>query len=149
MVTAAGGPFICNHCRLRIARNHILVRSQRRGLRTRPNYQPRLVSDNNVILDGKPRDDVTGTDVKSSEVLYKPLGASSDEYFAQQITTTTSQGDPQVVDQVEDEGGDLDLGEPHEDGQSDESGNYAPATSWEGLKTFRPSEWDAIVQYEG
>ena len=36
-----------------------------------------------------------------------------------------------------------------EEEYEEETEVYVPATTWDGLKSFKPSEWDAQAQYKG
>ena len=136
-------PFICNHCRRSIARGRDTVKYQRRGLRTRPNHPPRPTTDADLVLDTKTEDGTNALALESRQVVNRLDGRP-----AAPSSRTTSYTEPENVDQVQIGNEVFDLEDVHENVPGFEAEGYVPAASWEGLKSFKPSEWDAQAQYK-
>lgn len=135
-------PFICNHCRLSIARSRDAVAYQRRWLRTRPNHPPR------PILDTKVEDLRTAPIIAKSQDPERVTALVEDGHPTAPLSRTTSHTEPEILDQVQIDNEVLDLEDSHENLPGPEAEGYVPAVSWEGLKSFKPSEWDAQAQYK-
>lgn len=147
-IQAAWHPFICNHCRLSIARGRDAVIHQRRGLRTRPNHPPRPATNANVVFDTRAEDGATAPAIENRQVLDGLTAPAEDGHPAAPSSRTTSYTEPENVDQVQIGNEVFDLEDVDESVPGFEAEGYVPAASWEGLKSFKPSEWDAQAQYK-
>ena len=141
-------PFICNHCRRSIARGRDAVRYQRRGLRTRPNHPPRPATNADVVFDTETENGTNAPAIESRQVLDRLTPSAEDGHHAAPSSRTTSYTKPENVDQVQIGNEIFDLEDVDENGPGLEAEGYVPAASWEGLKSFKPSEWDAQAQYK-
>lgn len=149
-IQAVWRPFICNQCRLSIARSRDPVKNQRRGLRTRANHTQTPATNARVVLDTRVEDGATTPVVENSRLSDQPLTASAEDGYpaAQPSPTTTSYTERTLVERAQNDDEELDLEDLEEDVPGSEAGEYIPAASWEGLKSFKPSEWDAQAQYQ-
>ena len=134
--------FLCSRCRLQASKNvGISFQSQKRNLRTRPHKASTPFGDEkDLSLDEKRtlENEVHSVDARaenknSAAVIDDPRRQSAqedenDEDFEEEILEEDDQDDGNVLDRTRE---------------------YVPATTWHGLKSLEPSEWDEQAHYEG
>ena len=86
--------------------------------------------------------------IENQQVLDVMNAPTEDRHPAALSSRTTSYAEPENVDQVQIGNEVFDLEDVDENVPGLETEGYIPAASWEGLKSFKLSEWDAQAQYQ-
>ena len=154
-------PFVCFRCRIQIANtSRDALHSQRRTLRTRLREQSALLRSPQT----SPKRQLDGVDKQTPEnrsTQYSPNGQSSvgDEDratdarpIAKRKAAVLDQDDKLIAQDDEEKEDNEEVDEEEydeEDNDVEQTTDYVPATTWHGLKTLKPSEWDGQARYEG
>ena len=101
-----------------------------------------------MVSDTSAEDGANPPTIENRQVLDPLTSSAEDGHPAAPSSRTTSPTEPEKLDQIQIGTEVYNLEDVDENVPGSEAEGYVPAASWEGLKSFKPSEWDARAQYE-
>ena len=150
-------PFVCFRCRFQSFKSsRDSLQTQRRTLRTRSRVERPTSTNQQASLESEWDD--TDTPSREERNSQHPLNNLVDHEnrstgarpVAQQKAAILDQDGKQIAQEgEEDEDIEEEVEWEEDDNDIAKTQGYIPATTWHGLKSLKPSDWDGQSQYEG